>query len=178
MWLTIFLFVILLVVLLGVWVGVSALIGVVRTRVPLVHSSSAHAAEVFRSLHFSHSTVFYELGSGNGRIVFLAERMGAGRIVGFELVTWAHALACLRTWYMRSRAEFRNEDFFQVSWAPATVVYSYLLPELLGDVERKFLAECAPGTVLVCKDFALPTLVPSRITSFEHPHRALMYVHP
>ena len=98
MWLTIFLFVILLVVLLGVWVGVSALIGVVRTRVPLVHSSSAHAAEVFRSLHFSHSTVFYELGSGNGRIVFLAERMGAGRIVGFELVTWAHALACLRTW--------------------------------------------------------------------------------
>lgn len=177
MWLTIVLLLILGLVLLGVWVGISSLVGIIRTRVPLVHSSSAHAAAVFRSLGFSDATVFYELGSGNGRIVFLAERLGAGKAVGFELVSWAHSAARVRGWYSRSAAEFRNENFLQVPWTSVTVMYAYLLPELLGAVEQKFLAECAPGTVLVCKDFALPTLTPTRTITFEHPHRALIYVH-
>ncbi len=164
-------------VVLGVIIALSALIGIARTRVPLVHSSSAHAAAVFRTLGFSASTVFYELGSGNGRIVFLAEQLGAGKAVGFELVTWAYVVACLRARWVGSRAEFRNSDFLQSSWASVTVIYAYLLPELLGAVEQKFLVECAPGTVLICKDFALPTVTPSQIIPFEHPHRALVYVH-
>lgn len=154
----------------------SALIGVIRTRVPLVHSSLVHAEQVFKELGFFDSTVFYELGSGTGPIVFLAERMGAGRVVGFELVSWAHAVAVVRSRWRGSHAEFQRANFLSADWKQATVLYTYLLPELLPAVYEKFMAECPPGAVLVCKDFGVPGKDPSKIYSFEHPHRMLVYM--
>ena len=43
-------------------------------------------------------------------------------------------------------------------WEGANIIHAYLYPAVMGRVEKKFLAECGPGTVLVVRDFPLPQL--------------------
>lgn len=121
------------------------------------------------------SDVFYDLGSGDGMVVFLAEKLGAPRAVGFERMHWTHFWAKLKAHMRKSRAEFRRENFFEQPWNDATVLYTYLYPPLMGKVEEKFLAECAPGTTLIIRDFPLPNLKPDEVVDFRYPHNAFIY---
>jgi hypothetical protein len=152
------------------FVMLSSLVGFVRTRVPFVPTSDSDVKLIVEKLKVSSSNVFYDLGSGDGRVVFLVNKLTGAKGVGFELTWWTHLLAQarlriidLRFKRSKGEVEFRNEDFFKTSWNEATVIYGYLYPPLMGRVEEKFLADCKPGTVAVIRDFPFPNLEPSEI---------------
>ena len=101
--------------------------------------------------------VFYDLGSGDGRLVIAAARRGA-KAVGIELTR-------VRIWYSRvliklagvsSRAEIRREDFFAADISDATVVHLYLLTETHEKLKDKFLKELPVGTRVVATGFPIP----------------------
>ncbi len=141
-----------------------------------MHSSETHAQAIFAAVGLGKESVFYELGSGDGRLVRLARKMGATRAVGFELVFWVHYYAKLVSWAKGVRVELKHTDFLQAQWSEATVVYAYLFPELLDAVVAKFYAECPTGAVLICKDFQAPSFAPDSVMEFESPHKAYIYV--
>ena len=98
--------------------------------------------------------VFYDLGSGDGRLVIAAALRGA-RADGIELDKY-------RAWYSRiwikllrldDKAQIINKNIFDVSLNDATVVNAYLLPETHQRLKQKLLKELKKGTKVVAVAF-------------------------
>lgn len=174
---------ILFIFLLGVLVGALVLCFVIstsfwgfwRTRVPYVRSKTSDTLKVLQAANLRDGQVFYELGSGDGRVIFLAEQLARVKPVGFELTPWVHIMAKFHAWRKGSKATLLREDFFAASWHDADVVYCYLYPPLMRSVEEKFLQETKPGSVLISRDFKLPTLQPIEEVVFNEKHNAFIY---
>ena len=99
--------------------------------------------------------VVMDLGSGDGRTVIAAARLGA-RAVGVEydpeLVALSRARAAAAG--VAERATFVAADLFEVELAPATVVTMFLLPELNAKLRPRLLA-LRPGTRIVSNTWDL-----------------------
>lgn len=96
---------------------------------------------------------FYELGSGDGRVVLEASRLGA-QSHGIEQ-SW------LRVWWSRYRAykakltmaHFFHGNIFERSYYPADIVYIYLLPQAIKKLETKLKAELTPGATVITQTY-------------------------
>jgi hypothetical protein len=160
---TIFLVLFLLWTMLLLFVVASAFIGFLRTRVPFVTTDEVDIAELVNRLPIAKKDIVYDLGSGDGRVVFWIERLSGAQVVGYELTAWTHMWAMARKFFGKYNAILRRKDFFSESWTGATIIYAYLYPPLMARVEEKFLAECVPGSTAVVRDFPFPNLKPSEI---------------
>lgn len=174
---------ILFIFLFGCLVGTLVLLFVIstsfwgfwRTRVPYVRSKTADTLKVLKAAGLRDGQVFYELGSGDGRVIFLAEQLAKVQAVGFELTPWVHMTAKFHAWRKGSKARLLRQDFFATSWKDADVIYCYLYPPLMRSVEEKFLTETKPGSVLISRDFKLPNLQPVQEVVFDKKHNAFIY---
>jgi len=116
--------------------------------------------------------VLFDLGSGDGRLVIEAARLGA-RGIGVErdgeLVERANEAA--RQAGVADRAEFRQADIFEADLRAATVVTMYLLPPMMERLGPKLRAELAPGTRIVAHDFPLATWPADQVLDFDDPEK-------
>lgn len=96
---------------------------------------------------------FYELGSGDGRVVLEAAKLGA-EAHGIEQ-SW------IRTWHSRyqarklkiKNASFFHGDIFERNYYPADVVYIYLLQKAVDKLEKKLKAELEKGSVIITQTY-------------------------
>jgi ribosomal protein L11 methylase PrmA len=106
----------------------------------------------------SFSDVVYDLGSGDGRLLFAAIEQGAGRCVGIDIdskkVHEARELA--REKGLDNRVTFIEGDFLNHDLSEATVILCYLFPEALRTLRTKFERELKPGTRIVSEVFTVP----------------------
>ncbi len=130
----------------------------VRTRVPFVPSPRKNISELVAKLPITKDDYVFDLGSGNGKVLFEIEKLSGARVKGFQLGGWTQWFAKLKKLFIGSKAELVSDNFFNHSWSDATIVYAYLYPFLMRDIGSKALAECKPGTRIVARDFFIPTL--------------------
>lgn len=154
----------------------SAFLGFLFTKVPFVPTNTEDVEFFLKKLSIGPRDVFYDLGSGDGKVVFLVERHSGAKTVGFELAWWTHILAKIKAKFKKSKAIFKNQNFFKTDWKEATVIYGYLYPPLMGRVEEKFLANCKPGTFAVIRDFPFPNLKPLEIICRPKNHELYIYL--
>ena len=149
------------------FVILSEFVAFLRTRVPFVPTHAGDIEFIVKKLGISSRDVFYDLGSGNGKVVFLVSQLTGARCVGFELSWWTVLFAKLKSRFRGvplffkegvGGVKFRNQNFFKADWSAANIIYAYLFPPLMGRVEEKFLADCKPGSTAVIRDFPLPNL--------------------
>jgi hypothetical protein len=129
-----------------------------RSRVPFVPTSRVDLLEISHRLPITKSDYVYDLGSGNGKVVFTIEQVTGARTKGFQYGGWTQWYAQLKKIITKSKSELISDNFFNHSWAEATVVYGYLYPHLMRSVGEKALADCKPGTKIVARDFPIPNL--------------------
>lgn len=130
----------------------------IRTRVPFVPSPRHDIVRMVKELPISKDDYVYDLGSGNGKVVFAIEELSGARVKGFQLNGWTHWYAVLKKSFRRSNAELVGSNFFKHDWKDATVIYAYLYPFLMRDIGEKALADCRPGTKVIARDFSIPNL--------------------
>lgn len=101
--------------------------------------------------------VAYDLGAGDARLLIAALRKHP-RIcaTGFEVVPTVWLLGKLRLWIGGCRASLRCRDFFGQPLNDADVVFLYVLPKTMADLERKFDEELRPGTQVISHCFRFP----------------------
>ncbi|KAH6938912.1 hypothetical protein HPB50_014837 [Hyalomma asiaticum] len=100
-----------------------------------------------------------DLGSGDGRIVLEASRLGFAVCVGVELNPWLVAYSRLRALGTTS-ARFVRADLWDLTLTPFDVVVVFGVQQMMAPLERKFVHQLRPGSwVLACR-FPLPTLKP------------------
>lgn len=136
----------------------SAFFGFLITKVPFVPSPGRDVELLVDRLGLSAKDHIYDLGSGDGRVLFVLERLTGAKTTGYELMRWAHLTARLTARLKHSKAQFIRRNFFKENLSPATVVYCYLFPEFMAKVGDKVMAECRPGTIVVSRDFRIPNL--------------------
>ena len=172
---TIILLFFLLLALVLLFVILSEFVAFLRTRVPFVPTHAGDIEFIVKKLGISSRDVFYDLGSGNGKVVFLVNKLSGAKCVGFELSWWTVLFAKLKAKSRKSKVQFKNQNFFKVDWSGANYIYAYLFPPLMGRVEQKFLVDCKPGSIAVIRDFPFPNLKPIDIYQMPKKHEIYIY---
>jgi ubiquinone/menaquinone biosynthesis C-methylase UbiE len=125
------------------------------------------------------SDVVYDLGSGDGRLLFAAIEKGAGRAVGVELnpaiVQQARETALSKG--LEERITFLQADIMEVNLADATVVLCYLFTSACTALKPKFERELKTGTRVVMESFTIPGWNPVKIQGMGYKYFYL-YVMP
>jgi len=118
--------------------------------------------------------IFYDLVSGDGRLVIEAARRYGARGVGVErearLVERARAAAVSAR--VADRVSFSQGDLFDADLRAATVVTLYLLPPLLERLRPKLRAELKPGARIVSHDYPLDPWPADQMLEFDSPEKA------
>jgi len=111
-----------------------------------------------------------DLGSGDGRIVFAAvAKYHARGALGVDInpVAIAQARENASKAGVADRVQFHERDLFATDMRDATVVTIYLLPSIMGKVERKLRAELGAGARIVVHDFPFPDWRPEKTILVE-----------
>ena len=111
-----------------------------------------------------------DLGSGDGRLVIAAvakykARGGFGVDINPMMITLSNQNAVKAG--VADRVQFYERDLFATDVSEATVVTVYLLPSIMGKVEKKLLAELKPGTRVVVHDFPFPSWKADRVIAVD-----------
>ena len=95
-----------------------------------------------------------DLGSGDGRIVITAAKKFGARGFGVDLDTYLLKLANAAATKegVADRVQFIEQNLFETDLSKATVVTSYLLPEMNERLRPRILA-LKPGTRVVAHDY-------------------------
>jgi SAM-dependent methyltransferase len=106
----------------------------------------------------SSSDIVYDLGSGDGRLLFTALEKGAGRCVGIDIdperVNASREAALSKG--VDDRAIFVESDVMEADLSEASVVLCYLYPTASAALRSKFEKELKPGTRVVMESFPVP----------------------
>ena len=111
-----------------------------------------------------------DLGSGDGRIVIAAvAKYHARGALGVDInpVAIAQARENASKAGVADRVQFHERDLFATDMRDATVVTIYLLPSIMGKVERKLRAELGAGARIVVHDFPFPDWRPEKTILVE-----------
>jgi hypothetical protein len=139
---------------------------------PYVTTKDDKIEPLFKAAGIKNGTVFYELGSGDGRLVLAAAKHGANAN-GVEQ-SW------IRVWMSRYQAwkqklpnsHFFHGNIFARSYYPADIIYIFLLPEGVKKLEKKLKKELKPGAVVITQTFHFKTWKPFKklnLTKGEKP---------
>jgi len=154
---------------------VSEFVAFLRTRVPFVPTHAGDIEFIVKKLGIKSAEVFYDLGSGNGKVVFLVEALSGAKVKGFELGWWTILYAKLKALIKGSKAEFVNKNFFKQDWSGANYIYCYLYPPLMSSIEDKFQEEMKPGSVAIVRDFPFPTMAYAEKYYLPKKHEIYIY---
>ena len=116
-----------------------------------------------------------DLGSGDGRIVIAAATAFGARGLGIELdeklVRASRDKA--RAARVEERVRFVHGDVLTADISAASVVTVYLLPELIGKLQLRFIEDLKPGTRIVSHAFRMAGWRPDRAETMRvtGPHR-------
>lgn len=126
--------------------------------VPWVPTPPAFIDGFFRLAPVSAADVVYDLGCGDGRLLFAALEKGAGRCVGIDIeaakIAEARELAAGKG--VSDKVTFIADDFMVHDLSEATLIICYLFPQPLGALRPKFEKELKPGTRIVSEAFSVP----------------------
>lgn len=120
---------------------------------PYVASQSEKYKPVLKDLGIKKGKIFFELGSGDGRVVLDAARLGA-QAFGIEQ-SW------LRVWYSRYKAHKQNlhnayfchGNVFKRSYQHANFIYIYLLQKAVDNLEKKLKKELNKGSIIITQTY-------------------------
>jgi hypothetical protein len=113
-----------------------------------------------------------DLGSGDGRIVVTAAKAYGARGLGVELDRYLLGLAneSARREGVADRARFVEQDLFKTDLTGATVITTYLLPEMNLKLRPKLLA-LPPGTRVAAHDYHMGDWLPDESITLEVPEK-------
>ena len=118
------------------------------------------------------SDVVYDLGSGDGRLLFSALEKGASRCVGIDIDPdcIAKAKEEARKKGVENKVTFIENDVLDEDLSEATVIFVYLIQSGIAFLRLKFETELKPGTRIVIETYDVQGWKPVKIKEVGHRH--------
>ncbi len=113
-----------------------------------------------------------DLGSGDGRFVITAAKKYGAKALGVDLDTFLLKLANenARKENVADRVTFREQNLFETDFSEATVVSTYLLPEMNLRLRPKIM-RLKPGTRVVAHDYSMGDWYPDEQKTLVVPEK-------
>lgn len=121
---------------------------------PFVPTPMRAVKKMIAAARLKKGTRVYDIGCGDGRIVYLAEKNGA-KATGFELSPLVYVLSKIRKLWTRSKGQVLLSDFRNHNLSDAEVIFCYMMPESLRKYIIKFEKELRPGTRIISYAFRI-----------------------
>lgn len=102
--------------------------------------------------------IFYDLGSGDGRVLMSAIKdFGVEKAVGYEVALWPYLKSRFLIKHSRldSRISVCRKNFFKTNLREASFIYMYLFPGSVDKLAYKIAGECQFGTKVLCPSFPI-----------------------
>ncbi|MEM4699600.1 MAG: class I SAM-dependent methyltransferase [Candidatus Nezhaarchaeales archaeon] len=133
--------------------------------VPFVATPEHVVRRMLEMANVNQNDVVYDLGAGDGRILFMAAREFGARAVGIELRKdlFDQIEKKIREYGLSGRVRVIYGSFYDVDISEASVVTLYLLTSVNEKLRPKFERELKPGTRIVSHDFEVPGWRPVRV---------------
>jgi SAM-dependent methyltransferase len=102
-------------------------------------------------------SIIYDLGSGDGRLLFLAAEQGA-KAIGYELNPILAYYTKFRALFSPNRKNItvHCKNFWNADIHDANVIFVYLLPWHMERLGEKLQKETHKGTIIVSNSFIFP----------------------
>lgn len=157
---------------IGLWLTL-LLSALFVTRVPYVpvRHSVAGAVKDMVSRSGAERVVFYDIGSGDGRVVRQVADIENAAAIGIEVSPAAFILAKLKSSHRRAR--FLFADARKHNFADATHIFMYLLPEVVNTFNKKLSNELKKGSTVICFDFPISGRDPVEVQAVYHNKKSI-----
>jgi SAM-dependent methyltransferase len=132
------------------------------TGAPFVPTPMARVKKMIELAKIKKGEKVYDIGCGDGRMVYVAANDYGADAVGFELSPLVYCLARIRKLFWGSKAKIQFTDFRSKNLGDADVIVCYLLPESLARLQPKLEAELKKGARVVSYAFKIGTWEPAR----------------
>lgn len=142
-------------ILLGCMIGLSWFAG---TDAPYVPTKMDQIRQILKLAGIKKGKKFYELGSGDGRVVFTAAKLGADS-VGIEQ-SWIRVLFSRHKGRDFKKAKFIHGNIFSKNYSDADIIYIYLLRKGVAKLEGKLKKELNKGAVVITQTYHFPNWKP------------------
>ena len=142
-------------ILLGCLIGLSWFAG---SDAPYVPSKKEKIKKILKFVKLKNKT-FYELGSGDGRVVLEAAKKGA-LAFGIEQ-SWIRVL--YSRWKARKlnlNAHFIHGNIFKQNLSSANIVFIYLLHQGVDKLESKLKKELKKNSIIITQTYHFKNLKP------------------
>lgn len=154
----------LIIILVLAWVLIPALHGL-----PSVPTNPERIRSALKLANLQPGEVLYDLGAGDGRVLFLAAREFGAQAVGLEI----GPIQCAWIWLraaaagLGERVRIRWENFYQADLREADVVFVYATSTEVLKLAPRLEQQMKPGARLVSISADFPEWEPSAVDERE-----------
>lgn len=149
-------------ILLGCLIALSWFAG---SDAPYVPTKLKTIRKILKLAGVKKSKKFYELGSGDGRVVNEATKMGANAY-GIEQ-SWLRVLYSRYKATNLNNAKFYHGNIFSKNYSDGDIVYIYLLLKGVAKLEEKLKKELKKGAVVITQTYHFPNWKPFKKIDFS-----------
>jgi len=125
------------------------------TSVPWAKVPAANLEQILAEIPLPKNSLVYDLGSGDGRFLFLAEKKGL-RAVGYELALYPYLKSISRKFLRGSKITIRNKDFYQSDLSEAEAIFIFLTASVMAKIGIKLKQNLKPGIKVISYGFKIP----------------------
>ncbi len=127
---------------------------------PFVPSARKRHKTMLKLADLSDDDVVYDLGCGDGRLVFSASKF-AGKACGYDLsiplVIYGKIVSLFHP-----RAQIRFGNIWKQDYQDATVIFCYLMPKAMVQFHKEIWPNLKPGTRVISNAFPIHELRPDQ----------------
>ncbi len=153
----------------------SSVYSLFSTKVPFVPSSKKLVKLLFQTVNFKKGATFIDLGAGDGRVLFQAEKVGL-KAIGYEISLLPYLLYLFFRGIFQSQVKIHLDDYNKKDLSQAQYIYCYLFPELVASAWEKVKQECPSGTYFIANTFALKTSQPVQVIK-DHQQKPKIFIY-
>ena len=141
------------------------LLWAILSMAPWVPSREKDLKRIFKIAGLKPNETFYDLGCGNGRIIFYANRNFHVKSIGIELALPLFLICKIRQFFHLNKGIiFKYKNLFKEDLSKADVVYVFGMPKPLErKLKQKLEKELKPGARVISYCFSIKGLKPKII---------------
>ncbi len=119
--------------------------------------------------------LFYDLGSGSGKILFYLSKKYNITCVGIELSPLLYLYSKFKSLFFK-RVKIKYGNFFQYDLSKADVIYIFLLPKNYDKLRKKLNSELKEGTKIILSCWPFENRKPNTIEKKENAITYYLYI--
>lgn len=153
--------------------GIWTIVVIVRTKVPFAEIPDKNLKLIFNELNLQPGSILYDLGSGNGKILFMAEKFGINAI-GYELSPYQYIKSRLKKFLTHSKIQIFRKNFFNEDLSDADAIFLFLVGAVMKKTGSYLKDQLKPGVAIISYGFEIPGWKISKIIDTK-PSKTYLY---